>query len=187
MSPRWCFILVWLPAWLGLGVFSFTAPARAGAVLALAPEQCRAVRTALERALPISAGFRMAEEGFEDRALSLRGTRCRLMMKVTGYSIESSGEGPGLRGFGDLRTAIEEALKAKGWRDTPDLLRYMADGPTGTAFAYGRGGAVCRVSIHVESLVKGACPADEPIDLYGNCGLEPWERGYFIAVDCFRS
>jgi len=186
MSSRWCFILVSLLAWLGLGVSSFTAPARAGAVLALAPEQCQAVRAALERALPISAGFRMAEEGFEDRAFSLRGTRCRLMMKVTGYAVERMGEGPGLRGFGNLRAAVEDALKARGWRLTQDLLKYMADGPTGTAFAYGRRGAVCRVSIHVEPLVKGACPKDEPIDLYGNCELKPWERGYFIAVDCFR-
>ena len=245
MNSRWCFILfILMAAAACLGLF-FCATAGAQTVRALAPEECRVVRAALERALPIRMGFRMARESFEDRALGLAGTRCRLMLNATGYAIESRsgssgessggrpggasnagsgkstgessgkslgedpgrssgrssseapseragegwGEARGIRGLGDLRAAMEEALKAQGWRLTPDLLRYMADGPTGTAFAYGREGAVCRVSINVDALVEGACPEGEPIDLYGNCGLKPWERGVsyrgglFSAVD----
>lgn len=61
-----------------------------------------------------------------------------------------------------LSRVLYSWYEANGWQ--PDW-RYSADGPTGTAFAFTKSGALHAISIEIDPASLEGAPADMPLDL----------------------
>ena len=168
---------------LGLIVFN-TAPASAETVIALPGAECREVRQALETYVPTAPGFRQLEMPFPENQEQINGSLCRLVAVGTGVHIENEQ----VRTLTDLQAYMKSALQETGWRETEQTARFAGRSKHGRhVFAVTRNNAICVTTIPVD-MVPGATPpkAATEGDTIFLGSLRPFEREWWIAVDCFH-
>jgi len=161
-----------------------TRPRPQAGVAALPPEECNAVRHALENGVPVGPGFRRRDIQFPANAQGIKGTLCRLLAVGTGAHME----GERIRTLADMQSYLRQALENAGWYETQQTKRFASDGQHGRhVFALFKDNAIC-VATTVVGLVEGATPSKTAIHdgavYLGN--LKPHEREWWVAVDCFH-
>lgn len=179
MRPVWL-----LAAALVAVVLAATGAARAETVTPISPAACTAIRSTLEKNVPIGPGFRIDEMKFPSNDLGITGRLCRLLAVGTGVHIE----GERIRTINDVAKYIDHALKSAGFYETNETQRFASKGQHGRkVFALYRDGAICVSTIQV-GMVEGAKPPPGAVEngtIYLG-ELRPFEREWWIAVDCFR-
>ncbi len=153
-------------------------------MVALPGTECREVRQALETYVPIAPGFRQLEMPFPENRERIEGTLCRLVAVGTGIHIENER----IRTLQDLQKHLRGALEETGWRETPQTQRFTGESKHGRhVFALTRNNAICVSTVQV-SMVPGADPPKAAFEdgtvFLGS--LRPYEREWWIAVDCFH-
>lgn len=158
--------------------------ARAESVQPIPPAECAQIRNTLENNVPIGPGFRTKEIDFPNNNLGITGRMCRLLAVGTGVHIE----GERIRTIDDVAAYISHALKSAGFYETNDTRRFTSKGQHGRkVFALYRDGVICVSTIQV-GMVEGAKPPPGAVEngtIYLG-ELPPYEREWWIAVDCFR-
>lgn len=161
-----------------------TEPVRADTVVALPGAECREVRQALETYVPIAPGFRQLEMPFPDNNEQIKGTLCRLVAVGTGVHMENEQ----VRTLEDLQRYLRGAMEETGWHETPQTQRFAGESKHGRhVFALTRNNAICVSTIQV-TMVPGADPPRAAFEdgtvFLGS--LRPYEREWWVAVDCFH-
>lgn len=161
-----------------------TAPARAATVVALPPAECREVRSALEQFVPIAPGFRQIEIDFPENRENIKGRLCRLVAVGTGVHFESER----IRTLVDMQAFLRHALKEIGWRETEQTKHFAGKSTHGRhVFAVSKNNAICVATTQVD-MIPGADPPKAAFDngtvFLGS--LRPFERDWWVAVDCFH-
>lgn len=163
---------------------STSQSARADFVVALPTSECREVRTTLEKYVPIAPGFRQLEMKFPKNPEGIRGSLCRLVAVGTGIHVENEQ----VRTLQDLQAHIRAALKQEDWLETEQTQRFTGKSGHGRhVFAVTRNNAICVTTIQV-TMVPGI---DAPKAAFDNGtiflgSLEPHQREWWVAVDCFH-
>lgn len=158
--------------------------ARADTVVALPTSECREVRATLEKYVPIAPGFRQLEMKFPKNPEGIRGSLCRLVAVGTGIHVENEQ----VRTLQDLQAHIRAALKEDDWLETEQTQRFTGKSGHGRhVFAVTRNNAICVTTIQV-SMIPGI---DAPRAAFDNGtiflgSLEPYQREWWVAVDCFH-
>jgi len=153
-------------------------------VTALPHAECAEVRTALEDGIPIEPGFRQLEYEFPDNEHGIKGRLCRLHAVGSGAHIE----GAQIRSLADMHAFLKASLEQAGWRETKETKRFVDRSQSGKdVFALFKNNAIC-VATTLISLVPGYIPTtDVKTDGQVYLGsLFPYEREWWIAVDCFH-
>jgi hypothetical protein len=102
----------------------------------------------------------------------------------TGVHIENEQ----VRTLTDLQAYMKSALQETGWRETEQTARFAGRSKHGRhVFAVTRNNAICVTTIPVD-MVPGATPpkAATEGDTIFLGSLRPFEREWWIAVDCFH-
>jgi hypothetical protein len=159
-------------------------PAIAQEVKPLPAAECNEVRTALEDGLPVGPGFRRMEFEFPPNQMGIKGRICRLLTVGSGAHFE----GPEIRTLIDMNAHIKAALTLAGWRETKETKRFTERSVAGRdVFALFK-----KNSIGVSTILIGMTPGYEPSsDVKKNDNiylgaLNPFEREWWIAIDCFH-
>jgi len=183
---RGLFILA-LSALIG-ATFVVCAPLRANVldktVTALPHAECADVRKALEDGIPIEPAFRQMEYEFPANEHGIKGRLCRLHAVGSGAHIE----GAQIRSLADMHAFIKASLEQAGWRETEETKRFVDRSQSGKdVFALFKKNAIC-VATTLIGLVPGYVPTtDVKSDGQIYLGsLFPYEREWWIAVDCFH-
>jgi len=159
-------------------------PATAQEVKPLPAAECNEVRTALEDGLPVGPGFRRMEFEFPPNEIGIKGRICRLLTVGSGAHFE----GPKIRTLVDMHAHIKAALTLAGWRETKETKRFTERSAAGRdVFALFKNNAIC-----VSTILIGMTPGYEPTsdvkeqnNIYLGA-LNPFEREWWIALDCFH-
>ena len=159
-------------------------PAIAQEVKPLPAAECNEVRTALEDGLPVGPGFRRMEFEFPPNQMGIKGRICRLLTVGSGAHFE----GPEIRTLIDMNAHIKAALTLAGWRETKETKRFTERSVAGRdVFALFKKNSIC-----VSTILIGMTPGYEPTsDVKKNDNiylgaLNPFEREWWIAIDCFH-
>ena len=142
-----------------------TAPITTGYVPAqiyLASE----LQSAIESSLGISATVTIAP--LNDPIEGISGSGREITVEGTGADFDS---------FMAVADTLRQILTDQSW--TEDV-RYQADGPTGTAFAFQQDTNLALVSVGWAPSPDADCPQDEPI---ANCQLTPEQQLYTITLN----
>jgi len=160
------------------------ASVQSKAVTALPHAECADVRHALEDGIPIEPAFRQMEYEFPENPQNIKGGLCRLKMVSSGTYIENTQ----IRSLADMHAFIKASLERGGWRETEETRRFVDRSQSGKdVFALFKNNAIC-VATTLISPVPGYVPtsnvkADEHVYLGS---LFPYEREWWISVDCFH-
>jgi hypothetical protein len=160
------------------------SPAMADTVVALPTSECREVRATLEKYVPIAPGFRQLDMKFPKNPEGIRGSLCRLVAVGTGIHVENEQ----VRTLQDLQAHIRAALKEEDWLETEQTQRFTGKSGHGRhVFAVTRNNAICVTTIQV-TMIPGI---DAPKAAFDNGtiflgSLEPHQREWWVAVDCFH-
>ena len=159
-------------------------PATAQEVKPLPAAECNEVRTALEDGLPVGPGFRRMEFEFPPNEMGIKGRICRLLTVGSGAHFE----GPEIRTLVDMHAHIKAALTLAGWRQTKETEGFTERSAAGRdVFALYKDNAIC-----VSTILIGMTPGFEPTSDVKNKNtiylgaLNPFEREWWIALDCFH-
>ncbi len=153
-------------------------------VTALPYSECADVRKALEDGIPIEPAFRQMEYEFPDNEHGIQGRLCRLHAVGSGAHIE----GAQIRSLADMHAFIKASMEHAGWRETDETKRFVDRSQSGKdVFALFKNNAIC-VATTLVSLAPGYVPTtDVKSDGQIYLGsLFPYEREWWIAVDCFH-
>lgn len=146
---------------------SASAPdAPAGAFSALAAADCQAVRDQVAKAVGVDFSA-PSEASYTDAVSGQSGTACSFEAEGTGVDFESPSA---------VMTQISTALTGAGWADD---MRYLADGPTGTAAAFTQGASRVIASVEWAPSPDAKCPPDQPISA---CPLTPEQKNYLVQL-----
>ncbi len=153
-------------------------------VVALPSSECREVRATLEQHVPIAPGFRQIQIDFPENRDKIVGTLCRLVAVGTGIHIENER----IRTLTDMQEYLRKALRDIGWVETEQTKRFAGSSKHGRAvFAVTKNNAICVATTQVD-MIPGAEPPKAAFDngtvFLGS--LRPFERDWWIAVDCFH-
>ncbi len=158
--------------------------AQAQEVRALPASECGEVRQALEQGVPIGPGFRRMEFDFPPNEYGIKGSICRLVTVGSGAYIENEK----IRALADLHAYIKAALQQAGWVETEETARFTDRSASGKdVFALYKNNAICVTTILINT-VPGFKPETDVRDgerIYLGA-LFPYERDWWIAVDCFH-
>jgi len=144
------------------------APAPAGAgVQPLSPDTCDELAQAMARALNVQVT--QANAPFVDPSTSAAGTGCQATATGTGKEFQGPPAAVG---------ALAAMLEGQGWKEDQNL---AADGPTGTASGFRKGGQVCLASAQWEPDPSANCPKDQPISA---CQVTPEQQLYTVNFNC---
>lgn len=169
---------------LGLWALGAAAAAHAEAVVALPAAECREVRQALETYVPIAPGFRQIEMPFPKNQEGITGNLCRLVAVGTGIHIENER----IRTLQDMQAYLKGALTETGWEETDQTKRFAGRSKHGRdVFALTRNNAICVATVQVD-MVPTIDPPKAALDngqVYLG-SLQPHQREWWIAVDCFH-
>jgi len=162
----------------------FMGTAKAETVVALPGAECREVRQPLETYVPIAPGFRQIEMPFPDNREGIQGNLCRLVAVGTGIHVENER----IRTLQDMQAYLRGALEETGWQETEQTKRFAGRSKHGRhVFALTRNNAICVGTIQVD-MVPTITPPKAAFDngqvFLG--ALEPHQREWWIAVDCFH-
>jgi len=153
-------------------------------VRALPQAECAAVRRVLEDGVPIQPGFRQMEYEFPENEHGISGRLCRLHVVGSGAHIE----GTQIRSLADMHAFIKASLEHAGWRQTKETERFTDRSQSGKdVFALFKNNAIC-VSTVLISPAPGYVPTTN-VKSNGQVylgALFPYEREWWIAVDCFH-
>lgn len=189
------FIFAWLlaggfAATLAVAVDVHSEPINKGlltapvAVHALPPAECNEVRQALEDGVPIGPGFRRMEFEFPPNKMGIAGRLCRLMTMGSGEHIEGSN----IRSISDMHAFIRGSLEQSGWFKTADTKAFEDRSRSGRdVFALFKNNALCISTIElgiINGYVPGTAVRDDKRLQLG--ALYPYERDWWITVDCFH-
>jgi hypothetical protein len=159
-------------------------PAKAQLVKPLPADECNQVRNALEDGLPVGPGFRRMEFEFPPNEFGIKGRICRLLTVGSGAHFE----GPEIRTLVDMHAHIKAALTLAGWNETKETRRFKERSVAGRdVFAVYKDNAIC-----VSTILIGMTPGYQPgSDVKGDGqiylgALYPYEREWWVAVDCFH-
>lgn len=159
-------------------------PARAQLVKPLPGAECNEVRNALEDGLPVGPGFRRMELEFPPNEFGIKGRICRLLTVGSGAHFE----GPEIRTLVDMHAHIKAALTLAGWIETKETRKFAERSVAGRdVFALYKSNAIC-----VSTILIGMTPGYQPgtdVKDNGNIylgALYPYEREWWVAVDCFH-
>ncbi len=153
-------------------------------VQALPQAECAEVRKGLEDGVPILPGFRQFEYEFTPNVHGIRGRLCRLHAIGSGAHME----GTRIRSLADMHAFIKASLEHIGWRATPETERFTDRSQSGKdVFALFKNNAIC-VSTILISPAPGYIPSPETKsdDKVYLGALFPYEREWWVAVDCFH-
>lgn len=181
--------LAYLVLWAGVFVtFAVGTGARADVldqtVSALPQAECSEVRKGLEDGVPIMPGFRQFEYEFAPNVHGIKGRLCRLHAIGSGAHMESAR----IRSLADMHAFIKASLEHIGWRETEETARFTDRSQPGKdVFALFKNNAICVTTILI-SPAPGYVPspetkADDQVYLGA---LFPYEREWWVAVDCFH-
>lgn len=159
-------------------------PANVQLVKPLPGSECNEVRTALEDGLPVGPGFRRMELEFPPNEFGIKGRICRLLTVVSGVYFE----GPEIRTLVDMHAHLKAALTIAGRVETKETARFAERSVSGRdVFALFKNNAIC-----VSTILIGMTPGYKPgtdvkegSNVYLGA-LLPYEREWWIAVDCFH-
>lgn len=184
MAPTRILAAVCIAGSLAPLLLSGTRPAAAEAVVPLPSAECREVRNALEKYVPIAPGFRQLEMPFPENREGITGALCRLVAVGTGVHIENER----VRTLQDMQAHMRGALEETGWHETEQTKRFAGRSKHGRhVFALTRNNAICVTTIQVD-MVPDAQPPKAAFDngtvFLGS--LRPFEREWWMAVDCFH-
>ena len=159
-------------------------PAKAQLVKPLPASECNEVRKVLEDGLPVGPGFRRMEFEFPPNEFGIKGRICRLLTVGSGAHFE----GPQIRTLVDMHAHIKAALTLGGWRETQETRKFTERSVAGRdVFALYKNNAIC-----VSTILIGMAPGFQPgSDVKGEGhvylgALFPYEREWWIAIDCFH-
>lgn len=161
-----------------------TKPVQADTVVALPKSECREIRHTLEKYVPIAPGFRQLNMKFPTNPEGIKGSLCRLVSVGTGIHMENEQ----VRTLQDLQAHIRAALKEEDWLETEQTQRFTGKSGHGRhVFAVTRNNAICVTTIQV-SMIPGI---DAPKAAFDNGtvflgSLQPHQREWWVAVDCFH-
>jgi Tol biopolymer transport system component len=110
-----------------------------------------------------------SEEPLDDWVTGASGTGCQATVTGTGAEFESPSA---------VVSALDSMLADQGWTADPML---VADGPTGTAAGYRKGGQLCLAAAMWEPAESANCPEDQPISA---CELTPEQQLYTVTLNC---
>ena len=153
-------------------------------VTALPHSECADVRRALEDGIPIEPAFRQMEYEFPANEHGIKGRLCRLHSVGSGAHVE----GAQIRSLADMHAFIQASLEHAGWRETEETKRFIDRSQSGKdVFALFKNNAIC-VATTLVSPAPGYIPTtDVKSDGQVYLGsLFPYEREWWIAVDCFH-
>jgi len=175
--------------WVGVFVtFAMGDNVRAGvldqSVSALPQAECAEVRNGLEDGVPILPGFRQFEYEFAPNVHGITGRLCRLHAIGSGAHMESAR----IRSLAEMHAFIQASLEHIGWRQTPETERFTDRSQSGKdVFALFKNNAICVTTILI-SPAPGYIPSpDTKTDDQVYLGaLYPYEREWWVAVDCFQ-
>lgn len=131
---------------------------------------CEEVRALVAEVLGVEAT--LSEAPFDDLVAGVQGNGCQTSVSGTGEEF-----GNFVDVAGELRSAFAEA----GWAED---MAYVADGPTGTAFAMRRDGALALFSVDWQPAEGVECPDDQPISA---CDIEPAQQEFTSTVNVAAS
>jgi hypothetical protein len=153
-------------------------------VKALDVPDCADVRHVLENGLPFGPGLRMLEFDLPKNQAGVEGKVCRLFTLGTGAHMET----PDIRSLDDMRRLMKEALLAAGWAENETTARFVEKSSHGrTLFALARKNALCIAAVSV-GMVEGVLPSDDAVKdgKVMLSALKPYQREWWISVDCFQ-
>jgi len=152
-------------------------------VRALPAAECNEVRSALEQGVPIGPGFRRMLFEFPPNDLGIEGSLCRLQTVGSGAYMESQN----ITTLADMSAYVKTSLMQSGWRPTQETEEFRDTSQVGKdIFALYKNNAICVSSIQI-GVVEGYIP-DTSVKEEGRIflgALFPYERDWWIAVDCF--
>jgi hypothetical protein len=186
LMTRWVFILAFFTltaATIVAGGLSRVSAAEKK-VSALPHSECADVRQALEDGIPIDPAFRQMEFEFPANEHGIKGRLCRLHAVGSGAHIE----GAQIRSLADMHAFIKASLEHAGWRETEQTKRFVDRSQSGKdVFALFKNNAIC-VATTLISPAPGYIPTtDVKSDGQVYLGsLFPYEREWWIAIDCFH-
>jgi len=158
--------------------------AAAGPVKPLDLADCADVRHVLEEGLPFVPGFRMVEFDLPKNAAGVDGKVCRLLTAGTGVHMET----PEVGSLDDMGGLVKGALTQAGWSEN-DITRKFAEKTASgrMLFALARKQALCVISV-VVGMVEGVEPdaAAKKDDKVMLSALKPYQREWWLALDCFK-
>jgi hypothetical protein len=108
---------------------------------------------------------------FTDTLTQETGVGCQVTVTGTGADF------PDYESFVDIAAALGVVLQSTGWDPDP---AYVADSPTGTAFAVRRDNELALVNVDWEPAPEANCPQDRPIS---ECEVTPEQMNYTIRVN----
>ncbi len=183
---RWVFILALCT--LTAAAIAVSGSLRAAAaekkVSALPHAECAEVRTALEDGIPIEPAFRQFEYEFPTNEHGIQGRLCRLHSVGSGAHIENAQ----IRSLADMHGFIKASMEHAGWRETKQTKRFVDRSQSGKdVFALFKNNAIC-VATTLISPAPGYIPTTD-VKSEGQVylgSLFPYEREWWIAIDCFH-
>jgi hypothetical protein len=149
------------------GTMLLGPPEKAPVLEPLPPETCYELGQALMHSLQVTVT--LTEVPFQDYVQGTSGVGCEATAKGTGADFES---------FASAAASLKAEMGERGWREDQ---AYAADGPTGTATAFRKGGGLCLVSAGWAPSNDAQCPSDQPVSA---CDLEPEQQLYTIQINC---
>jgi hypothetical protein len=181
--------LIYFALWAGIFVTSaISSIAHAGvmdqSVSALPQAECSEVRKGLEDGVPILPGFRQLEYEFAPNVHGIKGRLCRLHAVGSGAHMENTR----IRSLADMHAFIEASLEHIGWIETIETERFKDRSQSGKdVFALFKNNAICVTTILI-SPAPGYIPTpDTKSNKQVHLGaLYPYEREWWVAVDCFH-
>lgn len=108
---------------------------------------------------------------FVDMLHAAEGTGCRVAIRATGAEIGT---------FPEAAVALKAMLEERGWYEDP---QYIADGPTGTAFAMREAERLALVEVGWNPAPEANCPSDRPII---ECNVAPEHQIFDIRLNFAR-
>ena len=148
---------------------SIAPPGEPRAFQPLPPETCYDLGQAVMQTLGMTVT--LAEEPFDDPLRGTAGAGCQ--SKVTGTGADFDNQIT-------VAAQVKKMLEGQGW--TEDVM-YAADGPTDSATAFQRNGALCLLSAGWSPADGANCPTGQPISA---CNLAPEQQLYTILLNCAR-
>lgn len=143
------------------------APEPAAGERPVTPEgNCAAATTIVNQGLGVSAIAQPTP--ITDPATGTTAPGCHILVEGTGADFPS---------FVTVAQALGSELAAAGWEED---LSYLADGPTGTATAFRKEGALALVKVGWRPSPDAGCPAEQPIVA---CKLSPSQQLFTITVE----
>jgi hypothetical protein len=157
----------------GTGGTQTPGASRGPAYIAPSSEDCQKLAADAQATLAAVPEAVAVEETapFTDTITQETGVGCQVTLTGTGADF------PDYESFVDIAAALGVVLQSTGW--TPDPV-FVADSPTGTAFAVRRDNELALVSVDWEPAPEANCPQDRPVS---ECEVTPEQMNYAIRVN----